>query len=304
MGVRATCAIGPEAATAALPGRTSPTGCSPPLSVTIPLSDGLVVAACRRLHGDILMQRISDQTWNTAVGYLAAFVFAGITGFALGATFSTGCALDPQNAPFGCAEFLLSRYQTMIAAVIAAIAVFPVWRQVRLQGMQTDILKGDALRQRISTIGKMHNDLVKKAQPLREQLQLYPDHVDSVSYWAHDAAQHVDSCLDFVSGQKSLKLDGKQIAMARTDLIAKLTKLSRALWAMNWDVYLEDGDGLDDEEKAKFQDEAAQAEADLEMTIGAALKSLGAVRSATFDDITHARTKLQTLSESLLSRGE
>jgi len=95
-----------------------------------------------------LMQRVSDRTWIAAAGYLAAAVFAGIAGFALGATYSTGCSLDPQNAPFGWAEFLISRYQTMIAAVIAAIAVFPVWRQVRLQGIQTDILRSDALRHR------------------------------------------------------------------------------------------------------------------------------------------------------------
>jgi hypothetical protein len=45
----------------------------------------------------------------------------------------------------------------MIAAVIAAIAVFPVWRQVRLQGMQTDILKSEVLRHRISTLGGMRD---------------------------------------------------------------------------------------------------------------------------------------------------
>lgn len=263
-----------------------------------------MLRTCKRVVGNIQMQRLSDRTWNTAVGYLAAVVFAGVAGFALGATFSTGCPIDPQNAPFGCVEFLLSRYQTMIAAAIAAIAVFPVWRQVRLQGVQTDILRSDALRQRISTLGRMRDAFVKQAQPLREQLQVYPDHVNSVSFWAHDAAQHVDRFLDFVFGQKFLRLDGKQVAMARTDLTAKLTKLSRALWAMNWDVYLDGEDAPDDEQKAKLQDEAAKAEADLEMTIGAVLRSVGAVRSATFDDIAHARTKLQTLSETLLSRGE
>lgn len=252
------------------------------------------------------MQRLSDRTWNTAVGYFAAVVFAGIAGFALGATFSTGCPIDAQNAPFGCAEFLLSRYQTMIAAAIAAIAVFPVWRQVRLQGVQTDILRSDALRQRVSTLRRMRDALAKRAQPLQEQLQVYPDHVNvnSVNHWVHEAARHVDSFLDFVSSQKSLRLDGERVAVARADLMSKLATLSRALWVINWDVYLDDEDSPNEEQAATLRAEAAEAEANLEMTIGAALGSVSAVQSATFEDIAHARTKLRTLSESLLSRGE
>ncbi|MBB4391666.1 hypothetical protein [Bradyrhizobium sp. ERR14] len=250
------------------------------------------------------MQRVSDRTWNTAVGYLAAVVFAGIAGFALGATFSTGCPLDPQNAPFGCAEFLLSRYQTMIAAVIAAIAVFPVWRQVRLQGMQTDILKGEALRQRVSTLGRMRNALVTRAKVVREELQLYPERVDNVSFWAHDASQQIDGFLDFVSGQKSLRLDGEQVAAARADLISKLTILSRAFWVMNWDVYLDDEDTPSDEEAAALRDEATEAEARLGATISAALASIGALQLAILEDIGVARTKLHALGENLVSQSE
>lgn len=247
------------------------------------------------------MQRVSDRTWNTAVGYLAAVVFAGTAGFALGATFSTGCPLDPQNAPFGCTEFLLSRYQTMIAAVIAAIAVFPVWRQVRLQGTQTDILKSEALRQRVSTLSRMRNALVTRAKVVRGELQVYPDHIDNVSYWAHDASQQIDGFLGFVSGQKSLRLDGDHVAAARADLMSKLTILSRALWVMNWDVYLDDEDAPDDEQSAALRAEATEAEAQLEVTIGAAFRSVDALQSTILEDIGAARTKLHALSESLVS---
>lgn len=250
------------------------------------------------------MLRLRGRTQNTVVGYLAAVVFAGIAGFALGATFSTGCPLDHQTAPFGCAEFLLSRYQTMIAAVIAAIAVFPVLRQVRLQGMQTDILKSDALRKREFTLGEMRDALAKRTKPVQVQLHMYPDHVENVSYWAHDASQQVDSLLDFVSGQKSLQLDGARVAAARSDLTSKLTTLSRALWVMNWDVYLDAEDNPDDEQSAKLRVEAADAEAELEDTIGAALKGVEAVQAAILEDISHARTKLRALSENLVTRDE
>ena len=250
------------------------------------------------------MKRISDRTWNTAVGYLAAVVFAGIFWFALGATFSAGCPIDPQNAPFGCAEFLLSRYQTMIAAIIAAIAVFPVWRQVRLQGMQTDILKSEALRQRVSTLGRMRDALAKRAEPVQEQLQVYPDHIDNVSFWAHDALQLVEAFLDFVSRQKSLRLDGERVAAARADLMSKLTILSRALWVVNWDVYLDAEDTPNDEQVAALRAEAAKAEESLEVMISAALRSVGAVETSILEDIGLARTKLHALSENLVARGE
>lgn len=231
-------------------------------------------------------------------------VFAGISGFALGATFSTGCRLDPQNAPFGCAEFLLSRYQTMIAAIIAAIAVFPVWRQVRLQGMQTDILKSEALRQRISTLGGLRDALAKHTQSLREQLQWYPDYIKCLSSWAHEAAQQVDTFIDFINDQKALRLDGDRVAAARADLITKLDTLSRALWVMNWDVHLSDEDAPNEEQEAKLRSEAAEAETNLEVTVAATLRTVGAVQSAILEDIGHTRTKLHALSENIVSRSE
>ncbi|WP_018319328.1 hypothetical protein [Bradyrhizobium sp. WSM2793] len=170
-------------------------------------------------EGAALMWWVSDRAWNAAIGYFAAVVFSGVVGFALGATFSTGCPLDPQSAPFGCAQFLLSRYQTMIAAAIAAIAVFPVLRQVRLQGMQTDILKSDALRNRISTLGRMRDDLAGQIGTVRQQLQYYPDHINSLSFWAHEAAGQVDRFLDFVSNQRTLRLDGRHV-LQRQGLIS------------------------------------------------------------------------------------
>ncbi|MCK1735798.1 hypothetical protein IVA79_18095 [Bradyrhizobium sp. 138] len=244
---------------------------------------------------------MSDRTWNAAVGYLAAVVFSGVVGFALGATFSTGCPLDPQNAPFGCAEFLISRYQTMIAAAIAAIAVFPVWRQVRLQGMQTDILKSDALRHRIATLSKMRDDLGAQAAVVRQELQWYPDYIKTLSFWVHETAAQVDRFLDFVSDQKALRLDGERVAAARADLMGKLNALSRDLWVMNWDVHLDGEDAPDEEQAQKLQAEATTAEANLEMTIGATLRSVGALNAAISEDISDARTKLHALSESLVT---
>ena len=110
--------------------------------------------------------------------------------------------------------------------------------------------------------------------------------------------------MNFVSGQKSLRFGGEHVAAARADLMSKLTILSRALWGMNWDVYLDDEDTPNDEQSATLRAEAAEAEANLEVTIGAALRSVGALQSAILDDIGLARTTLHALSENLVSRGE
>lgn len=250
------------------------------------------------------MWRVSDRAWNAAVGYFAAVVFAGITGFALGATFSNGCPMDPQNAPFGCAEFLLSRYQTLIAAAIAAIALFPVWRQVRLQGAQTDIARSAALRQRVRVISKTRDDLGKEIDQLRDQLQVYPGRVNNVNFWAHDRMQEVDRFVRFVSDQRSLRLDGERAATTRIDLIDKMERLSQAFWVINWDVYLNGEDDPSEERQAELRAEAVEAEANLEMTIGAALKSAGAMQQASLEDIAEARTELRALDEGLMARGE
>jgi hypothetical protein len=249
------------------------------------------------------MWRVSDRTWNTAVGYFAAVVFAGIIGFAFGATFSNGCPMDQQNAPFGCAEFLLSRYQTLIAAAIAAIAVFPVWRQVRLQGVQTDIARSAALRQRVGVIEKARDDLGRETEQIRDRLRDYPDRVKTVSFWAHDTGQQVDSYVRFVSDQASLRLDGGRAAAARIDLLQNMERLSQAFWVINWDVYQGDEDYPGEERAAELNAEAIKAETDLEQTIDAALESARAMQRASSEDIGDARTELRALDEGLILRG-
>ena len=75
------------------------------------------------------------QPSNIFVAVASATILASILGFAYGATFSDGCSDDiPAGAVFGCAEFILFRYQTLIgiaAALLAAwITARPVWQQL------------------------------------------------------------------------------------------------------------------------------------------------------------------------------
>jgi hypothetical protein len=84
---------------------------------------------------------------NTFVAVASAAIFASILGFAYGATFSDGCSEDvPAGAVFGCAEFVLFRYQTLIGIAGALLAAWvtarPVWQQLiemNRQGSQAEL---------------------------------------------------------------------------------------------------------------------------------------------------------------------
>jgi hypothetical protein len=84
---------------------------------------------------------------NNLVAIASAAILALILGFAYGATFSDGCSEDiPAGAVFGCAEFVLFRYQTLIGIAGALLAAWltarPVWQQLRemnRQGSQAEL---------------------------------------------------------------------------------------------------------------------------------------------------------------------
>jgi len=139
---------------------------------------------------------------------------------------------------------------------------------------------------------------------VQQELQYYPDRIRNLNVWADDAASQVNGFSKFLSGQKSLRLDGEHVAAARSDLMLKLEILSGALWVMNWENYCDGEDAPTDERAAELQTEAGEAEANLEATIAATLNSLGTLQSAIMEDIGVARAKLHALSEKLIARGE
>ena len=90
---------------------------------------------------------------NNFIALASAAVLASILGFAYGATFSDGCAEDiPAGAVFGCAEFVLFRYQTLIGIAGALIAAWvtarPVWRQLLEMSRQSSQAELTHLRAR------------------------------------------------------------------------------------------------------------------------------------------------------------
>jgi hypothetical protein len=79
---------------------------------------------------------------NSLVLVAAAAVLALVLGFPYGATFNGGCE-QIKGAPFGCVEWWLSRYQTLIAMFgaifVAWLSVQPVLKQLKLSLVQTAV---------------------------------------------------------------------------------------------------------------------------------------------------------------------
>jgi hypothetical protein len=90
---------------------------------------------------------------NALVAVASTAVFAMILGFAYGATFSDGCSEDVSaGAVFGCAEFVLFRYQTLIGIAGALLAAWmtarPIWRQLAEMNRQSSQAELTHLRAR------------------------------------------------------------------------------------------------------------------------------------------------------------
>jgi hypothetical protein len=85
--------------------------------------------------------RMTDNR-NTRALVAAAAVRALVLGFSYGATFNGGCE-QIKDAPFGCFEWWLSRYQTLIAMFgaifVAWLTVQPVLEQLKLSSVQTAV---------------------------------------------------------------------------------------------------------------------------------------------------------------------
>lgn len=86
--------------------------------------------------------------------FFAIFVLSTIFGMAIGGMITIGCSAI-SDAPFGCVEFIVARYQTLLAAIVALFAAFiavtPVFRQLRQMTIQTGISQIERLEKRLET---------------------------------------------------------------------------------------------------------------------------------------------------------
>jgi hypothetical protein len=103
------------------------------------------------------MRRIDPKIQTAIVTTAATAFLAWVLGFAFGATYPSGCehAVNA-GAVFGCFEFILFRYQTLIgvfaALGTALIAAEPVWRQLRELRRQSAFQHYEMLRRHKSVV--------------------------------------------------------------------------------------------------------------------------------------------------------
>jgi hypothetical protein len=246
---------------------------------------------------------------NSLVLLLAVSMLALVLGFAYGATFTGGCS-DIKEAPFGCVEYMVSRYQTLIAmfgaVFVGVYAVRPVLRQLGLTSLQTTV----TLHQTYSAREKLLESRAKTQMAELDKLSIdlnqgYSQREDdggSLSHWVWDMQQEVDRMRYRLSQWQTENLDGDETTIARQNLITALRRLDHCMIDFNGTVYVDDPElGVTDEEKAKVYAAEQRAIKDLPARISEASAAVGNVREAFDTDLGEIRLKRQLLDQVLVN---
>jgi hypothetical protein len=212
---------------------------------------------------------------NTLVPVAAAAVLALVLGFAYGASFNGGCA-QIKDAPFGCLEWWLSRYQTLVAMFgaifVAWLGVQPVLKQLKLSSLQTAVALQQAhaerekrleswLKPELAALEKLSEDLARGYDERKDDHAVLP-------HWVWDMNQTVESTRDRLIQRQDRNLGPAEITAARQNLIDILEQLNNCMSDYNGSVYADDPEyGLSDEDKAKIDEAEQKARNDLPVRI-------------------------------------
>lgn len=249
---------------------------------------------------------------RSTLGLLAAAaILSSILGFCYGATFNGACA-TLKDAPFGCAEWWLSRYQTLIAmagAIFAAwLGVQPVLRQLKLTSLQTSATLQQVYTAREKSLesgfAQERATLQKVSMELHRFLRDGGEDPEAWKEWVWAMNQEVDSLRTLLIQHQTRIRDGEETRIASRQLVAELENLSKCMRNFNATQ------GADDPELGPYEEvlaEAAeverQAEEELPGRIEKAIKVLGGMRKAYAADIRAVRMKRQ-LHDQILSKAE
>jgi hypothetical protein len=244
--------------------------------------------------------RIMDN--RSTISLLAAVaILSAILGLSYGATFNGACAMI-KDAPLGCVEWWLSRYQTLIAvagAIFAAwLGIQPVLGQLKLSSLQTAatlqqvyttrerLLESD-FKQEINALEKLATDLARG---------LYHGDGDRsiLTHWVWDMNQEVDRIQESLLQTRMKALDGDAMATARESLIDRLGRLSICMSHYNATVRADDPEEVASEEVMAMALEAElQAEKDLPERTDEVRKGINELRDAFAVDLQELRGKRQ-----------
>lgn len=236
----------------------------------------------------------------------AAAILSAILGFSYGATFSVACDAI-KGAPVGCAEWWLSRYQTLIAVAGAIFAAWlgaqPVLRQLRLSSLQTAATLQQVYTTREKLLENEFRPELAVLEKLSEELTWYfrsDEEHSSLTHWVWDVNQKVDRIEERLRQHQMKNLDGDNMAIARRGLIDTLETLSKCMRYYNATVGADDPEsGSSDEDMANAQEAERRAATELPNRITEASKAIDNMRMAFAADLQALRAKRQVYDQIL-----
>jgi hypothetical protein len=236
---------------------------------------------------------------NTFVFVAAAAVLALVLGFGYGATFSGGCE-HIKEAPFGCLEWWIFRYQTLAAMFgaifVAWLSVQPVLKQLKLSSVQTAVALQQVhadrekrlenwLKPELAALEKLSEDLARGYYDRENDHAVLP-------HWVWNMNQTVDSTHDRLVQRQNRNLGPPEITAARQSLVDILRQLSNCMSAYNGSVYADDPEyDLSDESKAKIYEAELKARKDLPTRIDDVSVAIKKFSEAVAADIQELRMK-------------
>jgi len=243
---------------------------------------------------------MTDNPNNARVLVAAAAVLALVFGFSYGATFNGGCELI-KDAPFGCVEWWLSRYQTLIAMFgaifVAWLSVQPVLRQLKLSSLQTAVALQQVHSDREKRLESWYKPELAALEKLSDDLVSGYHHNEDdhavLPHWVWNLNQTVDSTRDRLIQRQSKNLGSTKTAALRQTLVDILKRLSDCMSEYNGSVYGDDPEyELSDEDRTKIYEAEERARQELPSRINdvsVAIRKFGEAVKAEIQDLRKKR---------------
>ena len=194
-----------------------------------------------------------------------------------------------------------------VAAFAAAyVAVRPVWRQLTLASIQTNVALREAISSQVNLIasradktnarlGKLATDLLRGHRDT--------EGTGAFSHWAWDMGSVIDSEIATLHQELAENIDRDETTISRTILITALGKLERCFSDVNATVHLERDDERADD--PTLNDKAIKTENSGRTTIAGLYseptEAISKLRSAFQRDIDELRLKRQLLDNMLVA---
>ncbi|WP_439373025.1 hypothetical protein [Bradyrhizobium sp. DASA03120] len=234
-------------------------------------------------------------------------ILSAILGLSYGATFNGSCEAI-RDAPFGCLEWWLSRYQTAIAIAGAILAAWlgaqPVLRQLKLSSLQTaaTLQQVYTTRERLLESGFKPelDDLEQLSNELTGGYFQRDGNRRVLSEWIWDISQDVDRAERRAVRRQLKNRDGDSMAIARKGLIGTLGRLSTCMRNYNATVGADDPElGPPGEVMLAAEEAKSKAEKELPGRIEELSAAVENFRNAFMVDLQELRTKRQLYDQIL-----